>query len=145
MNLIKFKRDNDLFTDTFRSVFNHPFFSMKDEVLNTSNFTPRVRISEDKDNFYLNLEMPGIPKDEVKISLENNVLSVSGNKKHQSKSEDTNLIMNEIYYGEFCRSFTLSDDIKTDNIDAEFKDGLLTITLPKKEEVKPVVKEIKVK
>lgn len=145
MNLIKFKRDNDLFTDSFRSVFNHPFFSMKDEVMNTSNYTPRVRISEDKDNFYLNLEMPGIPKDDVKISLENNTLSVSGTKKHQSKSEDTNLIMNEIYYGEFCRSFNLSEDIKTDSIDAEFKDGLLTITLPKKEEVKPVVKEIKVK
>jgi HSP20 family protein len=145
MNLIKFKRDNDLFSDSFRSIFNHPFFSAKDEVMNTSNYTPRVRISEDKDNFYLNLEMPGIPKDDVKISLENNTLSVSGTKKHQSKSEDTNLIMNEIYYGEFCRSFNLSDDIKTDNIDAEFKDGLLTITLPKKEEVKPVVKEIKVK
>jgi HSP20 family protein len=145
MNLVKFKKENDLFNDSFRSFFNHPFFSMKDEVLNTSNFTPRVRISEDKDNFYLNIEMPGIPKDDVKISLENNVLSVSGTKKHQSKSEDTNLIMNEIYYGEFCRSFNLSEDIKTDNIDAEFKDGLLTITLPKKEEVKPVVKEIKVK
>ena len=145
MNLVKFKKENDLFSDTFRSFFNHPFFSMKDEVLNTSNFTPRVRISEDKDNFYLNIEMPGIPKDDVKISLENNVLSVSGTKKHQNKSEDTNLIMNEIYYGEFCRSFNLSDDIKTDSIDAGFKDGLLTITLPKKEEVKPVVKEIKVK
>lgn len=145
MNLVKFKKENDLFGDTFRSFFNHPFFSVKDEVLNTSNFTPRVRISEDKDNFYLSIEMPGIPKDDVKISLENNVLSVSGTKKHQNKSEDTNLIMNEIYYGEFCRSFNLSDDIKTDNINAEFKDGLLTITMPKKEEVKPVVKEIKVK
>lgn len=145
MNLMKFKKDSELFGDTFRSVFNHPFFSMRDEVLNTSNFTPRVRISEDKDNFYLNIEMPGIPKDDVKISLENNVLSVSGTKKHQNKSEDTNLIMNEIYYGEFCRSFNISDEVKTDSIDAEFKDGLLTITLPKKEEVKPVVKEIKVK
>ncbi|MFA5403718.1 MAG: Hsp20/alpha crystallin family protein [Ignavibacteria bacterium] len=145
MNLIKFKKENDLFGDTFKSVFNYPFFSMRDEVLNTSNFTPRVRISEDKDNFYLNIEMPGIPKEDVKISLENSTLSISGTKKHQNKSEETNLIMNEIYYGEFCRSFNLSDDIKKDNIDAEFKDGLLIITLPKVEEVKPEVKEIKVK
>ena len=67
MNLIKFRRDNDLFSDTFRTMFNHPFFSMKDEMMNTTSFTPKVRISEDKDNFYLNLEMPGIPKDDVKI------------------------------------------------------------------------------
>jgi len=73
------------------------------------------------------------------------VLSISGQKKQQTKSEDTNLIMNEIYYGEFCRTFTLSDDIKKDAIDAEFKDGVLNITLPKVEEAKPVVKEIKVK
>jgi HSP20 family protein len=145
MNLIKFKKDNDLCCDNFSSVLNHPFFSMRDEVLNTSNFTPRVRISEDKDNFYLNIEMPGIPKEEVKISLEDNVISVSGTKKHLNKSEDTNLIMNEIYYGEFSRSFKISNDIKKDAIDAEFKDGLLIITLPKVEEAKPEVKEIKVK
>jgi len=145
MNLIKFKKDNDLCCDNFNSVFNHPFFSMRDEVLNTSNFTPRVRISEGKDNFYLNIEMPGIPKEEVKISLEDSVLSISGTKKAQNKTEDANLIMNEIYYGEFSRSFNLSNDIKKDAIDAEFKDGLLIITLPKVEEAKPEVKEIKVK
>jgi HSP20 family protein len=145
MNLIKFKRDNDQCCDNFGSVFNHPFFSMKDELMKTSNFTPRVRISEDKDNFYLNIEMPGIPKDDVKISLEDNVLSVNGTKKAQNKTEDANLIMNEIYYGEFSRSFNLSNDIKKDAIDAEFKDGLLIITLPKVEEAKPEVKEIKVK
>jgi HSP20 family protein len=145
MNLIKYKRDNDWLNDTFKSLFNAPFFSTRDEVMNTTSFTPRVRITEDKDNFYLNLEMPGIPKEDVKISLEDSTLSISGTKKHQNKTEESNLIMNEIFYGEFSRSFNLSDDIKKDNIDAEFKDGLLIITLPKKEEVKPVVKEIKVK
>lgn len=145
MNLIKYRRDNEWFNDTFKSLFNAPFFSTRDEVMNTTSFTPRVRISEDKDNFYLNLEMPGIPKEDVKISLEDNTLSISGTKKHQNKTEDSNLIMNEIFYGEFSRSFNLSDDIKKDSIDAEFKDGLLTISLPKKEEVKPVVKEIPVK
>jgi HSP20 family protein len=145
MNLIKYKKDHDLFNDTFRSFFNQPFFSLRDETFNNSNFTPRVRISEDKDNFYLNIEMPGIPKDDVKISLENNTLTISGTKKAQNKSEDTNLVMNEIYYGEFCRSFNISDEIRKDAIDAEFKDGLLTVTMPKVEEAKPMVKEIKVK
>ena len=145
MNLIKYRRDNEWFNDTFKSLFNAPFFSTRDEVMNTTSFTPRVRISEDKDNFYLNLEMPGIPKEDVKISLEDNTLSISGTKKHQNKTEESNLILNEIFYGEFSRSFNLSEDIKKDSIDAEFKDGLLTISLPKKEEVKPVVKEIPVK
>jgi HSP20 family protein len=145
MNLIKYKRDNDLINDTFRSFFSQPFFSLRDDAYSNSNFTPRVRISEDKDSFRLNIEMPGIPKEDVKISLENNTLTISGTKKAQNKSEDTNLIMNEIYYGEFCRSFNISDEIKKDAIEAEFKDGLLQITLPKVEEAKPVVKEITVK
>ena len=53
--------------------------------------------------------------------------------------------MNEIYYGEFCRSFNVTNEIKADGIEADFKDGILTVTLPKVEEAKPVVKEIKVK
>ena len=145
MNIIKFKKENDLLNDTFRSIFNNPFFNTREEVYNPSNFTPKVRITEDKDIFNINMEMPGIPKDEVKISLENNVLSISGTKTQSSKTEDTNLIMNEIYYGEFCRSFNLTDEIKKDAIEAEFKEGMLHITLPKVEEAKPIVKEIKVK
>jgi HSP20 family protein len=149
-NLVKFKKDSDLINETFRNFFDapfralldSPFFSTRGEVY---NFTPRTRITEDKDNFYITMEMPGIPKEDVKISLENNTLNISGVKKQQTKSEDTNLIMNEIYYGEFCRSFNLSDDIKKDAIEAEFKDGVLNITLPKVEEAKPVIKEIKVK
>lgn len=145
MNLIKIKRDNDLINDAFRSIFDSPFFGYGKEALDTTNYTPRTRISEDKDNFYIHMEMPGIPKDDVKIEVENNMLSIRGEKKQQNKTEDTNLIMNEIIFGEFCRTFNLSKDIKVDDINAEFKDGILCVTLPKVEEAKPVVKEIKVK
>ena len=79
-----------------------------------TSFTPRTRITEDKDNFYLNLEMPGIPKENVKIEVENNLLSVKGEKKAENKTEETNLVMNEIVYGEFCRTFNLSKEIKVD-------------------------------
>ncbi len=143
MNLIKFKKDGDLINDAFRSIFDSPFF--RGDVLDASSYTPRTRITEDKDNFYINLELPGIAKENVKIEVENNLLSIKGEKKSQNKSEDTNLVMNEIVYGEFCRSFNISKDIKVDGIEAEFKDGMLTITLPKVEEAKPVVKEIKLK
>ncbi|MCU0373606.1 MAG: Hsp20/alpha crystallin family protein [Ignavibacteria bacterium] len=143
MNLIKFKRDSDIINDAFKTFFDSPFF--RGDVYDASSFTPRTRITEDKDNFYINLEMPGIPKENVKIEVENNMLSVKGEKKSQTKSEEHNLIMNEIVYGEFCRTFTLSKDIKVDDISAEFKDGMLNVTLPKVEEAKPVVKQIEVK
>jgi len=143
MNLIKFKREGDLFNDAFKSIFDSPLFNT--EVNDPSCYKPRTRITEDKDNFYINLEMPGVPKDNVKIEVENNLLSIKGEKKVENKTEETNLVMNEIVYGEFCRTFNLSKDIKVDAIEAEFKDGLLIVSLPKAEEAKPVVKEIKVK
>jgi len=143
MNLIKFKSEGDLFNGAFKSILDLPLFST--EVSDSSCCKPRTRITEDKQNFYINLEMPGVPKENVKIEVENNLLSIKGEKKVENKTEDTNLVLNEIVYGEFSRTFNLSKDIKVDSIEAEFKDGLLIVSLPKVEEVKPVVKEIKVK
>ncbi|MCX6161213.1 MAG: Hsp20/alpha crystallin family protein [Ignavibacteriae bacterium] len=145
MTLVRFKKDSDLVSDTFGSLFNTPFLNFGKDVLDTTSYSPRTRITEDKDNFYIHMEMPGTPKEDVKINVENNLLSVRGEKKQQTKTEDTNLIMNEIVYGEFTRSFNISKEIKLDAIEAEFKDGILNITLPKIEEAKPVVKEIQVK
>lgn len=145
MNIVKFKKDTDLFNDTFKSIFNSPLFSGWETLNPVSNYVPKVRISEDKDNFFIKAEMPGMTKEDVKMSIENNVLSINGVKKQEKKTEETNLITNEIYYGEFSRSFNLSNDIKIDAIEAEFRDGVLNITLPKVEEAKPVVKEISIK
>lgn len=144
MHIVKFKKDSDLINDTFKTVFNSPLF--KNWENNPAiDYTPKVRISEDKDNFHIVMEIPGISKEDVKISVEENVLKVTGNKKEEKKTEDTNIIINEIYTGEFKRDFNLSNDIKVEAIDAEFKDGVLNITLPKVEEAKPVVKEITIK
>jgi len=144
MHFVKIKKDSELLNDTFKTIFNTPLFNNR-ENLKPSNYTPKVMISEDKDNFHIKLELPGISKEDVKLSVENDVLSVTGNKKQEAKKEETNLIVNEIYYGEFSRTFNLSKDIKVESIDAEFRDGVLNITLPKIEEAKPVVKEINIK
>lgn len=144
MNLVKFKKNADLFDDTLKSIFQTPLLSNWENAMN-ANFVPKVRISEDKDNFFINMEIPGLKKEDVKVAVENRVLTVNGVKKHEKKTEETNLITNEIYYGEFSRSFNLSDDIKIEGIVAEVKDGVLFITLPKVEEAKPVVKEISIK
>ncbi|MBS1551051.1 MAG: Hsp20/alpha crystallin family protein [Bacteroidetes bacterium] len=145
MNIVKFKKDTDLIADTFKSIINSPVFGNWENLTSATNYIPKVRISEDKDNFFINMEIPGMTKEDVKISIENNVLCVNGVKKQEKKTEETNLIVNEIYFGEFSRNFNLSNDIKIDAIDAEYKDGILNITLPKVEEAKPVVKEISIK
>ena len=142
MNMIKFKKDSDFFTDTFRPFFHSPLFRSGEAA---TDFAPRVRITEDKDNFSIKLELPGISKEDVKINIEDDTLSINGVKKQEKKTEETNLLMNEIYYGEFCRNFNITKDIKKDKIEAEFKDGVLNVTLPKVEEAKPVVKEISIK
>ena len=145
MNVVKFKKNSDLVNDTLKTIFNTPLFTNWEGFNPANNYTPKVRISEDRDNFNINLELPGITKEDVKLSVENNVLSVTGVKKQEQKTEESNIIVNEIYFGEFSRNFNLSNDIKIEGIDAEFKDGILKITLPKVEEAKPVVKEINIK
>ncbi|MBK9228216.1 MAG: Hsp20/alpha crystallin family protein [Ignavibacteria bacterium] len=144
MNIVKFKKGSDLINDPLKTIFQSPLFSNWENALST-NFVPKVRISEDKDNFYINMEIPGLKKEDIKVAIEDKMLTINGVKKHEKKTEETNLITNEIYYGEFSRSFNISDDIKIDGIDAEVRDGVLFITLPKVEEAKPVVKEISVK
>jgi len=145
MNIVKFKKDSEAINDTFKTIFSSPLFGQLENVNPGKAFIPKVRITEDRDNFYINMEIPGMTKEEVKISVENNVLNINGVKKHEKKTEETNLVVNEIFYGEFSRSFNISKEIKIEGIDAEYKEGMLNITLPKIEEAKPVVKEINIK
>ncbi|MBP9191136.1 MAG: Hsp20/alpha crystallin family protein [Ignavibacteria bacterium] len=145
MNVVKFKKNNDLLNETLNSVFGNQLFSNWENMNLTKSYTPKVNITEDRDNFNIKMELPGLTKEDIKLSVENNVLSVSGSKKEETKTEDKNVIVNELFYGEFSRNFNLSKDIKIEAIDAEFKDGILNITLPKVEEAKPVVKEINIK
>jgi HSP20 family protein len=145
MNLVKFKKNNDLLNETLNSVFGNQLFSNWENMNLTKSYTPKVNITEDRDYFNIKMELPGLAKEDVKLAVENNVLSVSGSKKEETKTEDKNVIVNELFYGEFSRNFNLSKDIKIEAIDAEFKDGILNITLPKVEEAKPVVKEISIK
>ena len=83
--------------------------------------------------------------EDVKINLEENTLTISGSKKKDEASKDKTSVTNERYYGEFKRTFSLTNDIKKDNIEAAYKDGVLHILLPKVEEAKPFVKEITIK
>ncbi len=106
-------------------------------------WSPAVDISEDDNNFYLHVELPGLKKDDVKVRYEEGLLTITGEKKAEREDKDLNYHRVERSYGKFERSFRLPSRIVNDQIKARFQDGVLEVTLPKAEEVKP--KEIEVK
>ncbi len=104
-------------------------------------FKPPVDVLEDDNNLYLNVELPGMRKEDVEIRIfDENILNISGEKK-ASEGEERSIrnekIRNERYFGGFKRSFRLPDYIDSDNINAKFDSGVLTITMPRKKEEKP--------
>ena len=115
-----------------------------DDEYDNAVWMPLADISEDKDNYILNLDLPGIDKKDVKISYVDGQLSVSGERKQEKEDKNSKFHRVERSYGKYYRSFTLPQDLNTDKINAEFKDGSLKITVPKSEEAKPKELEIKV-
>ncbi|MDZ7261227.1 MAG: Hsp20/alpha crystallin family protein [candidate division KSB1 bacterium] len=128
------RRDMDRLFDSF--------FRRYPEEEVAATWQPLVDIAETKDDFIVTAEVPGMSKDDVKISLTNNVLTLKGEKKEEKEIKDKNFHRVERCYGSFQRSFTLPTEVQADKVKASYKDGVLKITLPKKEEVKP--KEIAV-
>ena len=134
--------------------FNHPalktFDSFFDNLVNefptlqSNGFFPPVNIYEKKDAYELELNVPGRSKEDFKITVDNNVLIVSFEKKEETKNEDTKQIKKEFSLQSFKRSFTLDEKVNAENIIAKYENGLLVVSLPKKEEVKPEVKQIAV-
>ena len=98
---------------------------------------PSVDISENKDNLIIQAEMPGMNKEDVKISIHDNILTLKGEKKQEKEEKEENYHRVERSYGSFCRSFMLPASVKADKVKAAYKDGVLNVILPKTEEAKP--------
>ncbi len=107
-------------------------------------FMPRVNIRETEDDVTLVFEVPGMAKEDIKVTVENNVLTVSGQRKEAEADEKATFVRNEIHAGSFSRSFTLPQTVDTDKIEADYSAGLLTINMARKEEAKPRQIEVKV-
>ncbi len=103
-------------------------------------YTPRIDVAETEAAFILEVEAPGLSKDDFKVVAEEGVLTISGERKN---NEDLKYLQRESGYGSFSRAFNIGDRIEAEKITASYKDGVLTLTLPKAEKVKP--KAIKVK
>jgi HSP20 family protein len=105
-------------------------------------WTPRVDVNENEKEVLIEAELPGISKKDVKVEVRDNTLTISGERKVEKKTEDTNCCRSERHYGKFDRTFTLSDGVDAGNISANYKNGVLTLTLPKTVKAQP--KEITV-
>lgn len=105
---------------------------------------PAVNITETNDAYELTFNVPGRKKDDFKITVDKNILTVSFEKKEEQKEENRNYIKREFTTQSFRRSFTLDEKVNANDINARYEDGLLHLVLPKKEEVKVLPKEIAV-
>jgi HSP20 family protein len=103
---------------------------------------PPVDMIENDDNFVISVELPGLKKDDIKMTMQNNVLTISGAKKHEFESREDTVHRVERSYGSFLRSINLPSSVKASDITASYDSGVLKITLPKVEEAKP--KEISI-
>ena len=102
-----------------------------------SHWTPAIDVFEDKDTLTIKAELPGMKKEEIELSLHNDCLCISGERKCESKHEEAETYRAERFFGRFQRTVSLPAPVATDRVKAQYKDGILTVTLPKTEEAKP--------
>lgn len=102
----------------------------------TDNFNPRIDISEDEQSLNIIAEIPGIKKENLKITLQDNILTIEGEKKKEDEVKEKNYYRSERVFGSFKRCFTLPSEVDSEKVDAKFEDGILNISL-KKLEPKP--------
>jgi HSP20 family protein len=114
----------------------------QEEALTTSTFAPPVDVYEDEHNITLKIEVPGIEEKDIDVRVENNTLTVHGERKFEKEEKEENFRRVERQYGSFTRTFTLPQTVDSENIQADYDKGVLKVKLAKKAEAKP--KQIKV-
>jgi HSP20 family protein len=145
MNIIKYDpfREMRSLQDEVNRLFASSFSRGDDNELMRGAWSPSVDIFENKDQIVLEADLPGMRPEDVDISIENNLLTIRGERRFEKKDEGDNFHRVERSYGSFARSFTLPPTVSSENANAEFENGLLRLTLAKREEAKPRRIEIK--
>jgi len=126
--------------DRVNQLFNQAFGlegSELEQPITTAAFLPPVDISEDEHNITLQAEIPGVTDKDLNITLDNNVLTITGERKFKEEEKKENFHRIERRYGKFTRSFTLPAGVDPQGVNATFENGVLNITLPKRDELKP--------
>jgi HSP20 family protein len=128
--------------DEVTRLFDSPFTTLT-QGFNT--WAPAVDLYEDKDNVIVKAEVPGMKKEDIDVSLHEGTLTISGERKLEEEKTEGETYRSERFYGRFQRSVLLPTAVLADKVNAAYKDGILTITLPKSEEAKPKQIEVSVK
>lgn len=131
-----FGRLSDLRNEIDR-LFELPLASLSQSTQLLSDWTPALDVHEDKNNIIVKAELPGMKKEEIEISLHDGSLSISGERKAEQKYADAEVYRAERFVGRFQRTLALPSAVAVEKVKAQYKDGVLTITLPKTEEAKP--------
>jgi HSP20 family protein len=100
------------------------------------DWAPKVDLFEKDGNYHLTAEVPGMDKDDISVSIHEGLVTVSGKKESSKEEKEADYFMKETLYGSFSRSFRLPGEVDEDKVDATYKDGVLTVTMPKKEDSK---------
>lgn len=145
MSLVRFRNPVPSLFDRF---FENDMFDWSNRNFSDTNTTlPSVNVKEDAEGFKVEMAAPGFEKGDFKIELDNDVLTISSEKKIENETkEDERFTKREFSYQSFCRSFTLPVTVENEKIAAKYENGILNISIPKKEEAKPKpVKQIAIK
>jgi HSP20 family protein len=100
-------------------------------------WTPAIDVQEDKDNYSVRVELPGLKREDIQVSLDDGALVISGERHGEKVEEGVEIHRQERFYGKFQRALTLPVPVAAEKVKAQYKDGILTVTLPKTEEAKP--------
>ncbi len=143
--LVKWQNPRNLFNLNDVDHFVNGFFNDRGVELKDQEISPRINVEENDNEWIISAELPGVEKEDVKVNFQDKVLSISGEKKIETEEEGKNYHRYERSFGKFNRSLKINTPVISDNIDAEYKDGILTISLPKAEEAKPKLIDVKIK
>ena len=139
------RRDFSTLQDRVNRIFRESFSPERpDEALTTSNFAPPVDVYEDEHNITLKIEVPGIDEKDINVSIENNTLTVHGERRFEKDEKEENFHRVERMYGSFTRSFTLPNTVDPEQVSAHYEKGVLKIRLAKKAEAKPKLIKVNV-
>jgi len=124
-------------SEEINRLFDSPFGEFTQHMELFNGWTPALDVYEDKDNLIVKAELPGMKREEIDISFHDGTLTISGERKYEQKNQDAETYRAERFFGKFHRTLTLPKPVQSDKATATYKDGILTVTLPKTEEAKP--------
>jgi HSP20 family protein len=135
-------REMEVLLDRYSRAVRKPTEAGDSKAMEVGDWMPTVDIIENEHGFVVKTELPGVEKDDVKVHINNGLLTIRGEKKRETKDEKQHRV--ECAYGSFVRSFTLPQDVELEKVEAAYKNGILSLIIPKLEKAQPKQIEVKV-